>query len=252
MEVTKTNRIEYNATNSANRMDNILNTSNDNFSDRCYIPSRGDLTYTNGYYVNVSALFIDIVGSSDMTNAHYRPTLAKIYRCFISECTAIMNDAALGDLCKEINIHGDCVWGVFDTYYQESFNTIFSVALQLKDMINTLNDKLYRRYNQQIEVGIGLDYGRALMVKAGYYHSGLNDVIWMGDVVNTACHLANDAGRQGKPPILVSENIFTKLREDNQKLLLPRYNYNGDIAYYEYYKQSSVEWFDYLLTKNIK
>ena len=59
--------------------------------------------------VNVNSLFIDIVGSSDMTDVHKRPTLAKIYRCFISECTAIMNDAALGDLCKEINIHGDCV-----------------------------------------------------------------------------------------------------------------------------------------------
>lgn len=232
MEVTR--RINYDINNSAARMDAILGTDNRNFPDLGEIPARNELTFTNGYYVNVSALFIDIVGSSDMTNAHYRPTLAKIYRCFISECTAIMNDAALGDLCKEINIHGDCVWGVFDTYYQESFNTIFSVALQLKDMINTLNDKLYKRYNQQIEVGIGLDYGRALMVKAGYSGSGLNDVIWMGDVVNTACHLANDAGRQGKPPILVSENIFTKLIEDNQNLLLPHYNYNGGIAYYGY------------------
>ena len=232
MEVTR--RINYDINNSAARMDAILGTDNRNFPDLGEIPARNELTFTNGYYVNVSALFIDIVGSSDMTNAHYRPTLAKIYRCFISECTAIMNDAALGNLCKEINIHGDCVWGVFDTYYQESFNTIFSVTLQLKDMINILNDKLYRRYNQQIEVGIGLDYGRALMVKAGYSGSGLNDVIWMGDVVNTACHLANDAGRQGKPPILVSENIFTKLRKDNQNLLLPRYNYNGGIAYYGY------------------
>ena len=232
MEVTR--RINYDINNSAARMDAILGTDNRNFPDLGEIPARNELTFTNGYYVNVSALFIDIVGSSDMTNAHYRPTLAKIYRCFISECTAIMNDAALGDLCKEINIHGDCVWSVFDTYYQESFNTIFSVTLQLKDMINILNDKLYRRYNQQIEVGIGLDYGRALMVKAGYSGSGLNDVIWMGDVVNTACHLANDAGRQGKPPILVSENIFTKLRKDNQNLLLPRYNYNGGIAYYGY------------------
>ena len=33
------------------------------------------------------------------------------------------------------------------------------------------------------------------MVKAGYSGSGINDVIWMGDVVNTACHLANKAGR---------------------------------------------------------
>lgn len=250
MEVKNDNRRTYDVKKSEARMDSILNKGD--FHDWPNVPSRDSLTYTNGYYVNVTALFIDIVGSSDMTDVHKRPTLAKIYRCFISECTAIMDDAALGDLCKEINIHGDCVWGVFDTSSQNDFNTVFNVALKLKDMIKTLNDKLKKRGYHTIEVGIGVDYGRALMVKAGYDKSGLNDVIWMGDVVNTACHLANEAGRQGKSPILVSENIFTKLREDNQKLLLPRYNYNGDIAYYEYYKQSSVEWFDYLLTKNIK
>lgn len=249
MEVTR--RINYDINNSAARMDAILYTDNRNFPDLDKIPARNELTFTNGYYVNVSALFIDIVGSSDMTNAHYRPTLAKIYRCFISECTAIMNDAALGNLCKEININGDCVWGVFDTSSQKDFNNVFSVALRLKDMINTLNDKLKKREYHTIEVGIGVDYGRALMVKAGYYNSGLNDVIWMGDVVNTACHLANKAGRQGKSPILISKNIYSKLSDSNKGCFSCLINFDG-IPYYEYYKQQSVEWFDYLLTKNIK
>lgn len=236
MEVKNDNRRTYDVKKSEARMDSILDASNRNFSDSPYIPSRSnDLTYTNGYYVNVTALFIDIVGSSDMTDVHKRPTLAKIYRCFISESTAIMNDAALGDLCKEINIHGDCVWGVFDTYYQNEFNTVLSVALKLKDMINTLNDKLKKRGYHTIEVGIGVDYGRALMVKAGYSGSGLNDVIWMGDVVNSACHIANKAGRQGKSSILVSENIFSKLSEDNKNLLRQRRYSIDDATYYGYH-----------------
>ena len=240
MEVKNDNRRTYDVKKSEARMDSILDASNRNFSDSPYIPSRSnDLTYTNGYYVNVTALFIDIVGSSDMTDVHKRPTLAKIYRCFISECTAIMNDAALGDLCKEINIHGDCVWGVFDTYYQNDFNTVLSVALKLKDMINTLNDKLKKRGYHTIEVGIGVDYGRALMVKAGYSGSGLNDVIWMGDVVNTACHLANKAGRQGLSPILVSQNIYSKLSDANKRFF--RLSGTEGINYYGYYKQSFSE-----------
>ena len=228
MEVT--HRINYDINNSAARLDDILGPYNRNFPDLDEIPARKELKFTNGYYVNVSALFIDIIGSSDMTNVHYRPTLAKIYRCFISECTAIMNDAALGDLCKEINIHGDCVWGVFDTSSQKDFNTVLSVALKLKDMINTLNDKLKKRGYHTIEVGIGVDYGRALMVKAGYDGSGLNDVIWMGDVVNTACHLANKAGRQGKSPILISENIYHKLSYYDKKF----FDWSKDVIYYEY------------------
>lgn len=38
-------------------------------------------------------------------------------------------------------------------------------------------------------VGIGLAYGRALMIKAGYKGSTINEVVWMGDVVNEASKL---------------------------------------------------------------
>lgn len=237
MEVTR--RINYDINRSAERMDAILSTNNNNFPDLDNIPNHKQLTLSNGCYVNVTSLFIDIVGSSDMTDVHKRPTLAKIYRCFISECTAIMNDAALGDLCKEINIHGDCVWGVFDAHLQEDVNTVFSVALQLQSMINILNDKIYRRYDHSIKVGIGLDYGRALMIKAGYAGSELNDVVWMGNVVNTACHLANKAGRQGLSPILVSQNIYSKLSDDNKRFFL--LSGTEGINYYGYYEQSFSE-----------
>jgi hypothetical protein len=49
------------------------------------------------------------------------------------------------------------------------------------------------------------------MVKAGYKGSKINDVIWMGDVVNSACHLANKAGRKGLKPIAISEEAYSKL-----------------------------------------
>ena len=68
-------------------------------------------------------------------------------------------------------------------------------------------------------MGIGIDYGRALMVKAGYSGSGLNDVIWMGDVVNSACHLANTAGRNGYKPVIVSSYIKSNLTENYQNFL---------------------------------
>ena len=76
-----TNHIAYDIDKSSQRMDDILGAGNGNFSDSDSIPQRSLLTYTNGYYVNVTALFIDIIGSSDMTDEHKRPTLAKIYRC---------------------------------------------------------------------------------------------------------------------------------------------------------------------------
>lgn len=212
MEVTK--RIIYDIEKSASRIDEILDASNSNYADKTSIPSRSTLTYTNGYYVYVTSLFIDIVGSSDMTSEHKRPILAKMYRAFISECTAIMNSS---EHCKEININGDCVWGVFETKLKSHIDSVFDIAAELNSLVKILNYKLRKKGYSEISVGIGIDYGRALMVKAGYSGSGLNDVIWMGDVVNNACHIANKAGRDYRDPIIVSSCLHGNLNDKNRK-----------------------------------
>lgn len=227
-----TNHISFDVSKSASRIDDILNAGNENYSDKDTVPSRSDLTYTNGFYVNVTAIFIDIVGSSDMTDSSKRPTLAKIYRSFISECTAILNSYSK---CKEININGDCVWGIFETPLKSDIDAVFSAAAQLNSLIKILNYKLRKKKYQEISVGIGIDDGRALMVKAGYSGSGLNDVIWMGDVVNSACHIANQAGRNGKSTIIVSSVIYNNLNDSNKSLLSSTYiggslHYQGNIV----------------------
>jgi len=82
------------------------------------------------------------------------------------------------------------------------------------------------------------------MVKAGYSGSGLNDVIWMGDVVNSACHLANKAGRDGRYPIIVSSTVKLNLNDHNQNLL------NSVIIDYSTYYGGNIintnmdEWYD--------
>lgn len=150
-----------------------------------------------------------------MTDEHKRPTLAKMYRAFLSECVAIMNAEYN---CKEISINGDCVWGVFDTPYKSDIDGVISVAAKLNSMVKILNYKLRKKEYSEISVGIGIDYGRALMVKAGYSGSGINDVIWMGDVVNSACHLCNKAGRDYRKVIIISKVVYDNLNEHNQGL----------------------------------
>lgn len=215
MEVKENAHLEYDILKGVARVDEILQ-MNCSAEDVDSVPSRGCLTYKNGCYVNVSALSIDIVDSSKMTDSAKRPTLAKIYRCFISECIAVLAEL---DFCQEVNIHGDCVWGVFDTTDRCRFNLLFNTAEKLMSCINMINNRLNKYVHQEIKVGIGCDFGRALMIKAGLEGSGLNDVVWMGDVVNSACHLANKAGRNGLPVMLFSDNIYNRLDNDNQKWL---------------------------------
>lgn len=119
------NTISYDVDKSSQRMDEILDAGSGNYADKDSVPLRSSLTYTNGYYVNVTSAFVDIVGSSDMTDQHKRPTLAKMYRSFISECVAIMNSLSTS---REINIHGDCVWGIFDTPNKTDIDRVIDQA----------------------------------------------------------------------------------------------------------------------------
>lgn len=217
MESKKETTYTYKVEDSASRMDDILDVNDNDYEDnKNDIPSRNKLTYKNGYYVNVTALFIDIVDSSKLTDGNRRPTLAKMYRAFLSECVAIMNS---WEMCKEININGDCVWGVFETPKKSDVDDVISVAAQLNSMIKILNYKLQKKKYDTISVGIGIDDGRALMVKAGYSGSGINEIVWMGDVVNTACHLANKAGRGIRNRIIVTEQIYSNLNDEHKGML---------------------------------
>ena len=86
MESKKETSYTYKIEDSADRMDDILDANDNDYEDEGNsIPSRDKLTYKNGYYVDVTAIFIDIVDSSKLTDGHKRPTLAKMYRCFLSE-----------------------------------------------------------------------------------------------------------------------------------------------------------------------
>lgn len=229
MESKKSTTYKYNVEDSASRIDEILDSDDNEYVDnKNSIPSRDKLTYKNGYYINVTALFIDIVDSSKLTDGHKRPTLAKMYRAFLSECVAIMNS---WEMCKEININGDCVWGVFETPKKSDIDNVISVAAQLNSMVNILNYKLTKKKYDTISVGVGIDDGRALMVKAGYSGSGINDIVWMGDVVNTACHLANAAGRDGRKVIIITEQIYNNLN-DHHKSLFSDYT-DEEIVRYE-------------------
>lgn len=225
----------YDVDKSSERMDNILNASNGNYAEKgSNIPERNSLTFTNGYYVNVAVIFIDIVGSSNMTDEHRRPTLAKIYRAFISECVAIL-DSEID--CKEICIHGDCVWGVFEKKHCESIDNVVSIAAKIISMIKILNYKLLEKGYGKIKVGIGIDYGRALMIKAGYSGSKINDVLWMGDVVNSACHLCKKAGRDGHCTIIVSPNVHKCLSTENNKKFNRHLDFkNPTILFEEWYE----------------
>lgn len=228
----KSNHQKYEFEKSRSRIDDILKTEDKSFEEVDSIPSRDNLTFNNGFYINnTSALFVDIVDSSKLPSKYKRPVLARIYRSFLSEAVAVIN----GNIhCAEVSINGDCVWGVFDAQYKNQINSVFSTAAEISSVIDTLNCKYKKKGIDPLTVGIGLAYGRALMIKAGYSGSGLNDVIWMGDVVNEASNLCAYGNQSyNDKEIMVSSDFRGNLNDHNQGLLTWNSNrgcYHGNVV----------------------
>ena len=200
----------YNVTESDARIKEILDSA-EAFEEVDTIPPRTSLAYSNGYYVNCTAVFIDIRGSSKLTETHNRPVIGKLYRSYISECVAIMN---ADPNCKEVFISGDCVSGIFDSTYKSQIVSAFETAGQLSTLIELLNWRLSNKGYKPIICGIGISYGRALMIKAGANGSGVNDVVWIGDVVNEAAHLCHDGNRDFRKSVQVSNSVFINLTDE--------------------------------------
>jgi class 3 adenylate cyclase len=202
---------------SSGRIKEILDSSDTSYQEVKSIPSRDSLTFTNGYYVYCSAMFVDMRQSKELVKKYQRPTLARIYRSYVSELVAVMKNHSK---ISEINIEGDCVWGIFDTPNKNDIDELFSIAAQVSSMINILNWRFEKKGYDPIEVGIGLDYGRALMIKAGYKGSSINNVVWMGAVVNEASKLCSFGSRSWDDyRIMVSDVFHSNLNENNKSLL---------------------------------
>lgn len=199
--------INYDYLDSISRIDDYLNNHND-YQECGDIPARNSLTYSNGFYVDCYALFVDIRSSSKLPKQYQKRVLARIYRSYISELTAIMQDFSN---CKEINIVGDCVSGIFSRNGKDDVMQPFQAAYTINGVVKILNHKLEKKGLSPIKIGIGLAKGKALMIQAGFKGSGLNDVVWMGDVVNQASNLCNSANKKGNDVIVVSNDVYDEL-----------------------------------------
>ena len=223
----------YDFTASRERLDQILAQPPGQFEEVNELPDRDKLTYSNGFYAQFcTAVFVDLRDSSKLPDRYQRPQLAKIYRAFISEMVAVLNG---GLKVREVNIVGDCVWAVYSSPLKADNDRNLSLIAQANSLMAVLNHKLGRRgFDTPLRAGIGVADGRALMIKAGYSGSGINDVVYMGEVVNRAAKLANQASSNAfAPPILVNDSFFESLNDQNKSFFSRDWSrgcYAGDVV----------------------
>lgn len=212
----KSNFIEYDYIESIRRINEIISSQDKSYEELDSAPSRDKLTYTNGYYVNVSAIFIDIRDSSELSKNNTFRQMAKLYRVYISEVVALLNGYTE---CHEVFIEGDGIWAIFNTPFQSDINRLFIASCQINSLIQIIKYLFKMNNIPNIQVGIGMDYGRALMIKAGYKGSAINEVVWTGDVVTRAAELCKYGSRTYYDNVIMLSNvIYNNLNEHNKKL----------------------------------
>ncbi len=214
----------YDFNKSIERIDDILDGSDTSYEDKDSVPPRSSLTFKNGFYVECSAMFIDMRGSKSLNEKHKRPVLAKIYKTYISELVAVLKGHE--NVC-EISIEGDCVWGIFNTPLKSDINKLFNIASKVSSLIDILNIKYKRKGYSELSVGIGISYGTTLLIKAGYVGSGINEVVWLGKLVGEAAKLCSYGNKTILDyELMISNIVYNNLSEHNKGLLSKNTTYD--------------------------
>jgi class 3 adenylate cyclase len=201
---------------SRERIDEILTGVDASYEDHKGIPSRDRLTFTNGFYVDVTVMFVDMRGSKELAEKHKRPVLAKIYRAYISEVVAVMRDNIN---VNEVYIEGDGVWAVFNTATKQDIQGVIDTAGKITALVNVLNVKLARRGYSSIKVGIGIEDGESLYIKAGYKGSNINEVVWIGRSVGSAAKMCGYGGAGWLDgTTMISSRVYSDLDDQRKNL----------------------------------
>lgn len=142
--------------------------------------------------IETCVLYIDLRKSTDLNLSHRRDTMSKLYSTFIR---SIMK-AATQYNGKVRNVVGDRVMVLFDS--AECFGNAYKTAVLLNSVVAKLLNKHF--INNEIKAGVGIDYGKMLVTKAGiikkgYENTNYKSLVWLGKPANIAAKLTDLANK---------------------------------------------------------
>lgn len=195
-----------------------------------------DITYPNlktgvqkCKLIETCVLYIDLRKSTDLNLTHRRETMSKLYSSFVR---AIMK-AAKQYNGKVRNVVGDRVMVLFDS--PGCYGNAYKTAVLLNSIVTKLLNKYFTK--NEIKAGIGIDYGKMLVTKAGIIKIGgenLNykSLVWLGRPANIASKLTDLANKS------ITEEFQTISSEINEGHFYPTLD---EWKYYNYSVEEFIE-----------
>lgn len=194
--------VNYNFKDRKSKIEEILDGTG-NIVTKEKFPSDDNFTYTNGYKAKATAIFVDLRKSTELISQNNERDIAKVFRGFTSEIIEILKKDII-----EIGIRGDCVYAIYSTPDKDDIFNILDRAFYINTYMNMLNKMLEKRKLPAIKAGIGVSTAETLAVKAGRRNSNINNLIWIGDSVTIASHLANIGNKDDNSTIVISESVY--------------------------------------------
>lgn len=187
-----------------------------------YIPEIGDITFGNrGLKIDATVLYIDIRRSTEIADAHRRQTVAKIHKSFLYTASKI---AVANEGCIR-SFGGDSILAFWRENYKHEVSQAVKAAMQMKYMLSEVLGGRFRKYDE-VDFGIGIDWGEILAVKSGLKRDpNNNDLVWIGTPVNFAVRLGDSASSPNH--VRISEDVYDNL-EDHVKYGNEKNNWGED------------------------
>jgi adenylate cyclase len=155
----------------------------------------------------VAVLFADIVGFTRMTEAMPPEAVVTLLREFHVRMTAQIF-ACDGTVDKYIGDEIFAVFGVPTASANDAANAL-TCADKMLDALERWNDERTRKGEAPLAIGIGLNYGPAVLGDVGSEHSMSFTVI--GDTVNTAARL-QELTRTLETPLVVGDPLVNAVK----------------------------------------
>lgn len=179
--------------------------------------------------IETCVLYIDLRKSTDLNLTHRRETMSKLYSSFVR---SIMKAAGHYN-GKVRNVVGDRVMVLFNS--EGCYGNAYKTAVLLNSVVTKLLNKHFTK--NEIKAGIGIDYGKMLVTKAGIIKTGFENtnyksLVWLGRPANIASKLTDLANKT------ITEEFQTISSKINEGHFYPALEEWG---YYDYTVKEFIE-----------
>lgn len=180
-------------------------------------------------------LFIDMRGSTAILEKHNANTVIKIHKAFFITIVKIVRfyDGEVR------SFNGDSILAFYPGDNSTAIENAVKSAMQLKYLLlideNSLKSKVYKRYETNIDIGIGLDIGSTTASKVGQSGYNNQDLIWIGSNVNRSVKISDD--RCSNYNIGISKRLYDRLPnsvkycKSKDMWNCTKFNYNNNSEY---------------------